>query len=492
MVQRECWRDATRRYNARQTIKIFWDEVNKARETPISKQQQEYIQKTLIESIGSARSINELENMLIQQGISLSRYYIEKLIVNVGLLAALISEYFDRIIAPSIRVVEADETFHGDRTMFFEAVEHNTRYVLGLKLIPDAKSNTLYPHYRDLLQRFPQISTLITDLAPAYPKTIEKLRIAYNKQLSHIKCQVHALRMIYKEIDPLKRAYSAICKRLRSLKQQLQTLQTNLKKTKKSTSYYEMKYQQLLIKRDRLQTSYNLKKHSKNILTKYPELKRLNSKINSVRSILRGKKASISNLKSKMGTCEAELLSAKKAQSRSWNLYMNHLKMKEYFVSYCKHQITTLQEFRKRLSGFKQKSCRDFKKRLLKSVQSHPELMSLHLYLEEWESFVSLISTNKIESFNNVLRRYKDIRRNWKDTELTTAYLRILRLYMNLRRPLSSKGQGYCPIEKFGIDLKGKTLYDLLFVRTEVSVFDMVNVDFELKLSGGSTLVVRD
>ena len=100
------------------------------------------------------------------------------------------------------------------------------------------------------------------------------------------------------------------------------------------------------------------------------------------------------------------------------------------------------------------------------------------------------LPTSMIESFNNVLRRYKDARRYWKDTALTTAYLSVLRLYMNIRRPFCSKGAGCSPVEKCGLDLKGRTLYDLLFHRLDVGVFDVAVSDFELGLSGGGSLVV--
>lgn len=490
-IQQNRWRDATRRYEARQNIKTFWNEVNDARETPISRETQEYIQRTLIESIGSAQSISELENKLTEQGMILSRYTIERLMMKIANLTSCILEYLDRVLGPMIQVVEADETFHGDSTMFFEAVDHRTGYVLALNLIPDAKSQTLLPHYEELLQRFPQISTFITDLAPAYPTTIEQLRHKYNKELTHLKCQVHALRAIYKEINPFKRKYSSICDSIRSLKTRLHTLQTNVRKTKKSKYHYEVKFRDLNIERDRLQKLYNVKKYSKNIWMKYPALKVLNTKINTIRSVLRGKQSSILNLESKIFESESELARLKKEQPKCWNLYMNSLKMKRRFVSYCKHRISTLKEFEKSIRGFKQKPCRKFKKTLMKFVQSHPELMSLHQYLEEEESLVSLISTNKIESFNNVLRRYKDVRRCWQDTETTTAYLNILRLYMNFRRPLRGKGKLVSPIERFGVDLKGKSLYDLLFCRTEVNIFDVVNVEFELSLSCGSSIVVR-
>ncbi len=365
----------------------------------------------LIEYLGSARSINELENELTQQGIPLSRYYLERLMVKKVNLAAMILEYFDRSIGSMVRVVEADEPFHGDSTMFVEAVDHRTGYVLALKMIPDAKSQTLISHYEDLLQRFPHISTFITDLAPAYPKTIEQLRKKYNNELMHVKCQVHALRTLYKEIDPLKRKYSKICNTIRSLKLRLQTLQTNLRSTKKSKYYYDVTYRDLLIDPDRLQILYNVKKYSKHIWKKYPALKVLKTKINSIQSLIRGKDSSILTLESKIFNCKSELDLVEKEKPRSWNLYMNHLKMKCIFVSYCKHRISTLQEFGKKIWGFKQKPSRQFKKTLMKFVQGHPELMSLHHYLEEEESLVSLISTNRIESFNNVLRRYKDGRR---------------------------------------------------------------------------------
>lgn len=107
----------------------------------------------------------------------------------IGTIAQTILKYFDAHVAPLIHVIETDETFHGDTAMFFEAVDHRTGYILDLKMIPDAASHTLIPHYEALFHRFPQISTIITDLAPAYPKICDHLRKRYNNHLCHIKCQ---------------------------------------------------------------------------------------------------------------------------------------------------------------------------------------------------------------------------------------------------------------------------------------------------------------
>ncbi len=444
----------------------------------------------LIEYIASARSINELQNSLKMQGISLSRYHLDRLMQTIGTIAQTILKYFDAHVAPLIHVIETDETFHGDTAMFFEAVDHRTGYILDLKMIPDAASHTLIPHYEALFHRFPQISTIITDLAPAYPKICDHLRKRYNNDLCHIKCQVHALRTIYKKLEAVKRKYTECLSLIRTLKHRLKTLQTKRTKAKKSKSYYDLAYQNKIIQRARLQASYNVKKYSKHLWSRYPELKVLNDRLNRIRSMIRGKQSSIVSYDSKIMQCKKALVSAKQEMRKYWNGYMSHLKMKCLFVSYCKHRISSLQEFRKRLHGFKHKRCREFKTSLLHFVHSHPELMSLHRYLEEGESFIALVSTNKIESFNNVLRRYKDARRYWKDTALTTAYLSILRLYMNIRRPFCSKGAGCSPVEKCGIDLKGRTLYDLLFNRLDVGVFDVAVSDFELGLIGGGSLVV--
>lgn len=59
---------------------------------------------------------------------------------------------------------------------------------------------------------------------------------------------------------------------------------------------------------------------------------------------------------------------------------------------------------------------------------------------------------------------------------------------MNFKRPLNKGGNSHSPIEKCGIILKGKGVYDPLFFRSEVGVFYGVNVDFKLVMSDGSAL----
>ncbi len=61
---------------------------------------------------------------------------------------------------------------------------------------------------------------------------------------------------------------------------------------------------------------------------------------------------------------------------------------------------------------------------------------------------------------------------------------------MNIRRPLRGNKVGCSPVERFGLELQGDDLYDLLFHRTAVDGFDVAIAVFELELSGGGSLVV--
>ena len=483
--------NAARIYKARKTIKNFWQSVNNSKRYSFSEDQIELIQQISLEFLCSGRSINELIQTLTSKGIPITRYLLESFLETLDDLLQAIITQIDQMVAPFIAVIEADETFKGDDKKFFEAMDHCSGYVLEYNLIEDASFDTLYPHYKLLLERFPNIQFIITDLARVYPNIVSKLNSDFNTDIEHIQCQVHDVRNILKEMLPISLKYKKEHRHLRSLKKSLEEKKTKKWALIKSIHYHHKKLNPLIQQRDRLQRMLGVRPYQKNILSQHPQLKTLNVKINSLRSTLRGKEHALQSYKNKIYDLQREIVSSEQKKKVVWYEYITHRKMFKRFIDYCKHSIGSLKEFADNITHYRKKSCKHFASYLVRFAKQNSKLFTLHKYLNDKGRVNRLISTNRIESFNNLVKRYKDIRRTWKDTKITSVYTRLLRLYFNLMRRLNNNGENASPIERLGFSLNGASLYTLIFKRFRIVHIGVEQTDFKIETSCGQLTIKK-
>ena len=477
--------NAVQLYKARQDIKDFWQWINNSKNNSFSQEEIEAIQRIVLEFQVSGRSVNELAYALKAKGIPINRSKIDSFLKKLYQLIEAVNTRIDRMVAPIIHTIEADETFKGDETMFYESMDHNSGYLLAFLLIDDARFDTLFPHYEHLLQEFPNIRYIITDLAPVYPKIVSRLNCSYKKQIEHIQCQVHAVRNILKEMRPISQRYRKERQNLRSLTGSMKEKKEKRKKSLKSLRYYEKRLQTLLQRRDTLQKALGVRRCQKNILSQYPELKEMNLQISNVRSTIKGKQKALDSYNNKIYSLEQRLRSVKINEKKLWYEFITHQKMFKQFIAYCKHSICSLQKFSDKIKRYKKGSCKAFGKALIRFAKDNSGLFRLHRHLGDDVRVNRLISTNRIESFNNWVKSYKDKRRTWKDTMLTAGYTSLLRLNFNLTRRLNNNGRTLSPLEKLGYSLNGVDLYTLLFKRFRIVRFDVEQTNFEIDTSCG-------
>ena len=489
-IRSEPSENATQIYKARQTIKKFWQSINTSNKCPFSQQQIETIQHTILEFQLSGRSGNELAYALKSKGIPFNRTKIDSFLKIFYRLIQEINTQIDRMVSPMINTIEADETFKGNEIKFFECMDHNSGYLMAFLLIDDARFDTLFPHYEALLQRFPKIRYIITDLAPVYPNIISKVNSSYKKQIEHIQCQVHAVRNILKEMQPISQQYRKQRQNLRSLTESIRIKKEKRKKCLKSLRYYEKRLHLLLQQRDTLQKALGVRRCQKNILTKHPQLKTLNSKISYVRSTIKGKDNALESYNNTLNTLEKKLTSVKMKEKKLWYEYITQRKMFKQFIAYCKHSIVSLKEFTDRIKGYRKGSCKSFGTFLSRFATHKCGLFRLHQYLDTHVSVNRLISTNRIESFNNWVKPYKDVRRTWKDTKLTSGYTELMRLKFNLTRRLNNNSRNLSPLEKLGYSLNGVDLYSLIFKRFRLVRYGGAHHNFEIDTSCGRLQIV--
>jgi len=253
----------------------------------------------------------------------------------------------------------------------------------------------------------------------------------------------------------------------------------------KSIRYYKNKLTILVQARIQLQKASGVRAYQKNMLTHHPQLKALNGEINAVRSTIRGKENALESYNNKRDDLEQQICLSKRKKNVLWYEYMTHRKMFTRFIEYCKHSIASLREFSEKIKNYRKKSCKAFAKYLVRFATHNSSLFTLHQFLDDKIKVNRLISTNRIESFNNWLKRYKDSRRNWQDTKLTSLYTNLIRLHFNVTRRFNNGGNNLSPIERLGFSLHGRSLYDLIFKRFRLYSSDVSNNDFEIGTSKG-------
>jgi hypothetical protein len=473
--------DAIPIYVARQAIINLWEEKKINKKGLLTDEMIEYIQQQTLDYTISAKSLNELADHMRKSKIPISEEIIRQFMEKLGDLVSKINEHIDRNVAPLIDTVEYDESFKGIDKFFFESMHHESGYLMILELIQSRKSEILREYFTILKENFGFIRRFITDLGGSYPADIDKVF----EQIEHQLCQVHAIRDVFKDMRSLKTDLRKSYKSIENLKSRLKDKKNKRIEFQKAYSYYQKKLNRLEDERNQLRIFYGVVPYQKNILLLYPELKEINDKISLTRSILRGKIQSLNTSKLKIKQCENELKQLESEKNKLWADYMIGRKLLRSLIDYLKGKIKDSCKVIKIIRNLTKNTCKKLGKATIKFINKHPRLVTFHSYLNGTETFIHLISTNRIESFNGRFKKYKEIRRKWQNTPYTKGVLEILRLHFNFNRPICNRGRNKSPLEKLGFNLQGKSLYEVIFHRLFPIRIALEKTEFQLSKSGG-------
>lgn len=474
-------RDATQIYVARQDVINFWEEKKKNKKGLLTDDMIEYIQQSTLDYTISAKSLNELAHNLRIRKIPISeeilRQYM-RLFIN---LITELNAYIDQKVQPLIHTAEYDETFKGRNKLFFESMDHNSGYIMILKLIESRESEELKDHFISLKDKFGYIKRFITDLGKGYPNLIDEVFDDVEHQL----CQLHAIRDVFKDMKEIKALLKRKFKKIKELKSSLENKIKHLKNIQKSKSYYKNKLNKLLNERDNLREHYGVIPYQKNILNRFPELRSINFKINNAQCYLKSKFNSENSAKTKKAEITEELQNILDEKDIIWSNYMICRKVLTKLIQYFKNQITEKEDIIKIIDKLTQNHCKELGTNTIKFINNNPRLITFKSYLKDKETFIRLITTNKIESFNGRFKKYKEIRRKWDNNYLSRGILEIIRLHFNFDRPICNRGRNQSPLEKLGFNLQGKSLYEVIFNRLFPLNICLEPVEFQLPISGG-------
>ena len=474
-------RDATPIWKEREEIRIFWQERNVYKNGLITDKDIEYIQKTTLEYMISCRSKNELAAHFREMEIPVSIYIINQFLDKLYGLVREFNHRLDETIRSLIHTIEIDETFKGMKIQFFESIDHLSGYILRLDLINSRDFDSLLPYYNELATSFDYVKRIITDLAPVYPRLIEETF----GQIDHQLCQIHATRVILKDITKVLKDYNCSLKKKQNLEDRLKAAKKKRKSDQNKLYKLNDELKTLINERDSLRIQYGVRPYQKNIWKRYPQLHEQHLKIQKQSAIIRGLNKTLKNSKTKITNLKAELAMEIKNKNTKWSVYMRYRKVLRITNAYFKNEIKTQLEFESKINGLTKNAFPDFNKKVINLINKHPRLGTYKKHLNFEESLDELISTNKIESLNDRFKPFKDSRRKWVQSDSVKGFLELLRLKFNFSRPLVNNGQNFSPLEKLGFNLQGKSLYEVLFHHSFPINIELENSIFCLSLKGG-------
>jgi transposase-like protein len=301
----------------------------------------------------------------------------------------------------------------------------------------------------------------MTDGAPYFPEVVKNVC----PDAFHQICLVHVMRGLYPYLQAYKTKFHEDLRAAQSAKQAL----LSNKRKKKEKCYTLKKLGQQLTywkqKRSKFREKHDLKPYQKGIWDQYPELKKINEKLNLIRAQIRSLTHTIENLREKEPRLKAQIESTCEQKNKSWGKYMVKCRLlhRFYRLFNLKGEPYELERL-KLLSHLRENSeencelIQEISRLLLKANNLDtvnkaecPIQLNFHY-----------INTNSIENLNSQIRPYLECLRNITNSDYLKTYFGLLRLYLNTRRPFSGVRRDTSPLERYGYDLRGKNYLDLL------------------------------
>jgi len=249
---------------------------------------------------------------------NISSWKIKQLLLSYRTKIKKLNERFDQIAQRKIIMIHIDETFKGQKISILVLIDAITGYILHLEWLERRTEEAISMQLSSLRELLKNVILVITDGAPYFPEVVKNLC----PDAFHQICLIHVMRGLYTFLKTYKTTYQ----------EKLRTYQSLIKKLKNSTikkkdkRYTRKKLLQKLNywiqKRRNSREAYGVTPYQKGILDKFPELRKINEKINLVRAELRSLEHTIEKLVEKEVSLKVQTEIALKQKNKTWSKYM--------------------------------------------------------------------------------------------------------------------------------------------------------------------------
>lgn len=372
-----------------------------------------------------------------------------------------LNERFDRIAKRKIIMIHIDETFKGQKISILVLIDAITSYILHLEWLERRTEEAISKQLSPLQEVLKNVILVITDGAPYFPEVVKKLC----PDAFHQTCLIHVMRGLYPYLQPYKTNYQ---EKLRTYQSSTEMLQ-NVKMKKKEKRYSRKKLLQKLNywkqKRRNTREKHGVTPYQKGILDKFPDLRKINEKINLVRANLRSLDHTIEKLGEKEISLKVQIELALEQKNKAWGEYMVKCRLLHQFYRLFNLKEEAYQKERFRLlSRLQQKGMEkcEFSQEILRVLLKAKHLDTVNKAECPIRLNLKYINTNAIESINSRIRPFLECLRKITNSLYIKTYFNLLRLYLNTTRPFLGIRSDTSPLERYGYDLRGKDYLDLL------------------------------
>jgi hypothetical protein len=398
---------------------------------------------------------NLQEHLKIIYDLKISKVEIQKIQDEGSIKARSLNASFDKIVAPKITKVEADEIFQGKDTVTLGAVAKGFNYLMGLHWSPDRTKESIAEFLRPIGKCFFNVKVVITDLFSGYKDLIHDV---FQKAI-HLECHLHAGRLLRRALQHLS---AALTRRKKDLVQVQKSDVQHAKKMDKITIRVnflddhlekdQIKWVQLFVKKH--SSSSKCTKtldHQLAVIT--PRMDKDIDELETLQSqqILL-ENANQESIPKKVQT-EKSIADAHQDLLQSARLVHNFERLlKDFSPEFEEHK----EAFLTRLDS----SSYSMGKEIKKMIQDNPDLFSVRNARVLGANFQN---TNTIEGVFALYRRLLETTRLLSSEAGSDRYCDLFRLYHNTMPPFTGPHQHESPVERLGVNLHGKNYLDLLY-----------------------------
>ncbi len=391
----------------------------------------------------------------------ISPWKIKQLLLSYKTKIKQLNERFDHIAKRKLIMIHIDETFKGQKISILVLIDAITGYILHLEWLERRTEEAISKQLSPLRKLLKNVILVITDGAPYFPEVVKKLC----PDAFHQICLIHVMRGLYTYLQTYKTNYQ---EKLRIYQSSAKTLQ-NTKMKKKEKRYFRKKLLQKLNywkqKRRNTGETYGVTPYQKGILNKFPELRKINEKINLVRAKLRSLEHTIEKSGEKEVSLKVQTEIALEQKNKAWGEYMVKCRLLHQFYRLFNLKEDAYQKERVRLlSKLQQKNIEncEFSQEILRVLLKAKHLDTVNKAECPIQLNLKYINTNAIESINSQIRPFLECLRKITNSLYIKTYFDLLRLYLNTTRPFSGIRSETSPLERYGYDFRGRDYLDLL------------------------------
>ncbi len=382
------------------------------------------------------------------------------LLKNKGRIKCLNSK-FDFIACRMLSLLEIDETFKGKKISLLVVIDTMTGYIFHFQWLKSRSKKGILDALASKRELFYNVVLVLTDGAPYFPEVVEEL-CPFAK---HQQCLIHVMRNLYPHLRPVQGKFRKAQAKLQALRLSLKEKKLKLKGVKSTLKKWKQKDSYWTQKRENAHIRLNIRRYQRNILCQHPNLKKINLKINEIKSYLRAAQISELSHKSKINQKTLEISQQEEVTHHLWGIYMRELNLLYRFYDLFHLTNKKYVQKRQKLLG----SLPNFMntesllaKNIMRVLTTIKNLDTVNKENSPVRLTRNFINTNVIESANSKIRPYLDLLRKIGNTEYCRNYFELIRLKFNSSRPYSGIRKMTSPIERYGYKLRDRTWLDII------------------------------